>query len=156
MSEYLGIYPSSLERKKSHAAYKDDSDDEKITGPPKLSDFGAALLMEKENMAPSMVRRGEPSPNSFKRELKTRFGPTNTDYFSGSNNQTSFSQTYVSANSGEPSQSTIFAQSRFNQQPSMTTMEYATEYEGRTYYKTRAEEKPAVLTWNQDRRFRTS
>lgn len=123
MSEYLGIYPSSLERKKSHAAYKDDSDDEKITGPPKLSDFGAALLMEKENMAPSMVRRGEPSPNSFKRELKTRFGPTNTDYFSGSNNQTSFSQTYVSANSGEPSQSTIFAQSRFNQQPSMTTMD---------------------------------
>lgn len=122
MSKYSGIYPSSLERDKSHIAYKDDSDDEKISGPPKLSNFGAALLMEKENWPPSGIPKDEQPSDSYRRESKTRFGATNMDHFSGSINQTSFSQTYVSANSGEPSQSTIFAQSRFNQQPSMTTM----------------------------------
>lgn len=122
MSRYSGIYPSRLERNQSHAAYKDDSDDEKVTVPPTLSNFGAALLMDKENVAPAVISKEEQPNNAIRRESKTRFGSMNTEYFSGSINQT-FSQTYASANSGEPSQSTIFAQSRFNQQPSMTTMD---------------------------------
>ncbi|QLQ80323.1 hypothetical protein HG537_0D03240 [Torulaspora globosa] len=111
MANYSSIYPPTMERNKLRVSYKDDSDDEKITGPPKLSDFGTALVMDKENIVPLANKRS-----------KQRLGSTSTEYFSSNTNQTSFSQTYVSAHSGEPSQSTIFAQSRLNQQPSMTTM----------------------------------
>lgn len=122
MSKYQSIYPPTVERNKLRAGYKDDSDDEKITGPPKLSDFGAALIMDKENIAPTANLQSKQTFHSTFKEIKQRIGSTNADYFSGNTNQTSFSQTYVSAHSGEPSQSTIFAQTRLNQQPSMTTM----------------------------------
>lgn len=108
-----------MERNKLRASYKDDSDDEKITRPPKLSDFGTALVMDKENIAPSANKR---SLHDTLKDARQRLGSTSTEYFSSNTNHTSYSQTYVSAHSGEPSQSTIFAQSRLNQQPSMTTM----------------------------------
>lgn len=122
MPNHSSIYPPTMERNKLRANYKDDSDDERITGPPKLSDFGTALVMEKENIAPTATLRNRRSLYGTLKDTKQRLGSTSTEYFSGNTNQTSFSQTYVSAHSGEPSQSTIFAHSRLNQQPSMTTM----------------------------------
>ncbi|QLG71923.1 hypothetical protein HG535_0C02750 [Zygotorulaspora mrakii] len=110
------------ERKKGsqpHSSY--DSDDEKILGPPELSNFGVALLSEKEkeNHVESYRRRDALDHHSQK---LNRFGSSNFDSSSGSFNQQATGQTHVSVHSGEPSQSTMFAYFRSNQQPSITTM----------------------------------
>lgn len=122
MSNYSSIYPSDLDRRKPlQSFYADDSDDEKLIGPPKLSNFGTALLSEKENEEPMVLSRKVTFPSS-NREYSTKLQSLNNEYPSGNNNQTTLGQTYASTHFGEPSQSTMFTQTRRNQQPSMTTI----------------------------------
>lgn len=121
MFNYSSIYPSERERRKPlKDLYSDDSDEEKFSGPPKLSNFAAALLSEKENENPNQSYKRR--DGQVHHQNLARFTSSNSDSLSGNLNQNTMSQTYVSTHSGEPSQSTIFAQSKGNQQPSMTTI----------------------------------
>lgn len=121
MSKYSSIYPSDSDRKKPlQSFYVDDSDDEKLVGPPKLSNFGTALLSEKENEQP--IELGKVTFPSSNGEFNTKLRSSNNEHLSGNYNQTTLGQTYASTHFGEPSQSTMFTQTRRNQQPSMTTI----------------------------------
>ncbi|AQZ11534.1 MPS1 (YDL028C) [Zygosaccharomyces parabailii] len=110
MSKRLSIYPAENEKRPlySQLPSTDDSDDEKISVPPKLSYFGSALVSDKED-----------DPLGILSRKKSRTSSLATETYA--NNHTA-GHTYVSTHSGEPSQSTLFAQYKNNQQPSMTTM----------------------------------
>ena len=110
MSKRLSIYPAENEKRPlySQLPSTDDSDDEKISVPPKLSYFGSALVSDKED-----------DPLGILSRKKSRTSSLATETYA--NNHTA-GHTYVSTHSGEPSQSTLFSQYKNNQQPSMTTM----------------------------------
>lgn len=114
------LFPESDQKKIStRTVFADDSDDEKISIPPKLSNFGSALLSEKEKDKEN-INNGN---NLFKISPRATIKPSslNNDSYYGSINHTA-GNTYASIHSGDPSQSTLFAHYRGHQQPSMTTM----------------------------------
>ncbi|CAR26231.1 hypothetical protein ZYGR_0H00390 [Zygosaccharomyces rouxii] len=111
------LFPEHDQKKVStKTIFTDDSDDEKISIPPKLSNFGSALLSEKEkenineNDLFEMLPKDSVKPSSL----------NNEPYYNSVNHTPG--NTYASIHSGDPSQSTLFAQYRSHQQPSMTTM----------------------------------
>ncbi|GAV52210.1 hypothetical protein ZYGR_0AG02010 [Zygosaccharomyces rouxii] len=113
------LFPENDQRKVSaRTIFADDSDDEKISIPPKLSNFGSALLSEKEK------EKENGNENDYLEMLprdSVKPSPLNNDPYFSSINHTA-GNTYASIHSGDPSQSTLFAHYRGHQQPSMTTM----------------------------------
>ncbi|SCU87760.1 LADA_0E05996g1_1 [Lachancea dasiensis] len=123
-----------LPRKAStNANVNEDSDDENILGPPQLSDFGSALLSDKENVEPSS-HTGHQKYLSIKRlrtskeSPKTLLGlePTDVQRNAPSNNTYSGTSAPYSTSqyNEDPSDYTMFAHSKDHQQ-SMTTFESA-------------------------------
>ncbi|KAM3161663.1 Protein kinase domain-containing protein [Lachancea thermotolerans] len=104
---------------------RDDSDDENMLGPPKLSNFGSALLSDKENVEPYPYSRNQSVSNAKRYSQPPRaaarpetFGAVRE--FSSSNTNNSVAGPYSTFHSEEHSDSTMFATSKHNQQ-SMTT-----------------------------------
>ncbi|AMD19103.1 HBR202Cp [Eremothecium sinecaudum] len=94
----LSSYNSSTTNgflRRSHSQIE-DSDDEKSLGPPKLSNFGSALLTDKENETPTYSHRGGASsqtthtkPATLTSTVHTEDGSNSTLFTSVSRNQQS-------------------------------------------------------------------
>lgn len=103
----------------------DDSDDENMLGPPKLSNFGSALLQDKVNELNSSrsldqterYRRHQNFSNAS-HGLTIGLVPRQP---SSNNTNSTLGVAFTTMNSEDASQSTLFATSRQNQ-PSMTTL----------------------------------
>lgn len=122
-----------FQRSSQRVSLKDDSDDEHPIGPPKLSNFGSALLFDKENHTPTGTRlQRDPAAADLRKSVAFQDISTgcqrpsqaplsrNLSLNSMSNTNNTFGASYPSYNSEDPSQSTLFTTSRH--QPSMTTV----------------------------------
>lgn len=111
------LFPENeLKKGSTKAFFTEDSDDEKINVPPKLSNFGSALLSEREK---ENIKDYDPL-KTLQRDNIQSSSLNGEPYYN--NVSHTAGNTYVSLNSGDPSQSTLFMHYKNNLQPSMTTM----------------------------------
>lgn len=101
----------------------DDSDEENLVGPPKLSNFGSALVNRKGNETPTnTTRKTVAFQDTDKVELlKTSHIPPISRHISSGNTNNTFGTLYHSLQAEDMSQSTLF--SSLKNQPSMTTVD---------------------------------